>query len=136
MTTKTINAAFDALRGVFYSHHYQYADQLLALCRDEEKSHRGFMPDFNKAHTLDTIGVTQAAKLCAVKGVAEYVSGAAIPKGRDYLHIQKSCFLAAGMADEFEDKIRAAWASFDIVELAALNYTDFVKIERREVVAA
>ena len=124
---KLINEAFDALRFVFDSSWHNYAEQLLKLCAAEEKEHRGFMPDFRAHHTDGTISTIQAAKLFAVKRVAEYLLKPEFPKGKDYLHYQKSCFIAAGIVDEFGDKIRVAWQKFDLAALAALNYTDFVK---------
>ena len=79
-----------------------------------------------------TISTMQAAKLFAVKRVAEYLLKPEFPKGKDYLHTQKSTFIAAGMVDEFAEQIRAAWSKFDIAELAKLNYTEFVKVKRDE----
>lgn len=126
-TLKLINQAFDALRWAFDSSWHNYAEQLLRQCLEEEKGHRGFAPDFKGHHTDATISAKQAAKLFAVKRVAEYLLKPEFPKGKDYLHYQKSCFIAAGMVDEFGEKIRAEWQKFDLAVLAALNYTDFVK---------
>lgn len=135
MTTKQISEVFKALDGVFYSAWTNYAEKLLTKCKEEEKSHRGFPPEFNKHHTSDTIGANDAARLFAVKRVAEYILSAKFPTGRDYLHMQASCFIAAGIADEFGDKVKAAWVAFDISEIAELNYTEFVKT-RSALVAA
>jgi hypothetical protein len=66
--------------------------------------------------------------LFAVKRVAEYLIDPTYPRGEQYLHMQKSCFTAAGIAEEFREEIRAAWATQNITELAALDYTDFVKV--------
>lgn len=126
---KLINEAFDALRWAFDHCSPNHAERLLDLCKEEEKGHRGFMPDFAKYHTAKTIGVTQAAKLFAVKRVAEYLEGERMPAGKDYLHFQKSAFYAAGMVDEYSKEITTAWTNFDLAALASLNYTDFVKVK-------
>jgi len=70
----------------------------------------------------------QMAKLFAVKRVAEYLNGEKMPSGKDYLHFQPSCFIAAGLVDEYSADIRTAWAEFDIAALAALDYCHFVKV--------
>lgn len=128
MTVRQIKAAFDALSSVFYSENRNHAERLLAQCREEERGHRGIMDYFSRCHTADTIGVADAARLFAVKRVAEYLIDASYPVGKDYLHTQTSCFYAAGIADEYGEKIHAAWADFDVDALAALDYTDYVHV--------
>ncbi len=127
---KSVRKAFDALHVLEQISWTHYQSEYFDLCKAEEKSHRGFLPDFNTSHTLDTAGVTDAAKLFAVKRIAEYMNGEKPPSGKDYLHIQKSCFYAAGLVDEFRDKIAETWASFDISELAELDYCKIVKVRR------
>ncbi len=121
-----IDKAYEALRWAFDNQSPNWAEKLLEKCKEEERGHRGFMPDFARYHP-GAISVTGAAKLFAVKRVAEYLLGEKYPSGQAYLHTQTSCFIAAGMADEFGAEIRKAWAEFDLKALAALNYTDFVK---------
>lgn len=132
---KLARKAFQELNHVFYSENVNYADRLLRLCKEEERDHRGFMDGFRRSHTDDTASVSDAAKLFAVKRVAEYLLGAKYPTGQDFLHTQTSCFLAAGIADEFAEKVRIAWKPFELRELVALDYTDIVKV-RREAAAA
>lgn len=127
---KTINAAFESLSWVFDAKSRNYAKELLKLCEQEERGHRGFMDNFTLCHTSDTIGVKQAAKLFAVHRVAQYLTGTKFPVGQDYLHTQTSCFIAAGIADEFGKEVRAAWTKFDLVELAALDYCEYVKVRK------
>lgn len=134
MKTKLIADAFAALEGVFHSEWKNHATALYKQCLAEEKDHRGFMGDFARCHTADTITAPMAAKLFAVKRVAEYITKGppSYPKGWDYLHTQKSCFYAAGIADEFGQAILAAWteAGIDTAEVESLNYTDFVKVRQ------
>lgn len=131
-TKETIKLAKDA----FYASPLEnigwtnYREKLLQLCRSEEKDHRGFMNGFRESHTSDTASVNEAARLFAVKRVAEYMQGEKFPSGKDYLHIQKSCFFAAGIVDEYREIVAKAWADFDIAKLAALDYTAIVKIKR------
>lgn len=129
-SVKLASKAFEALSHVFYSTTYNYADQLLQLCKEEERGHRGFMDGFNRAHTDDTATVSEAAKLFAVKRIADYLLGDKYPSGQDYLHIQRSCFIAAGIADEFGAQVREAWKGFELRQLSALDYCDIVKVRR------
>src|SRR5437016_4939848 len=115
--------AFDALAPLNNITWTSYREKLLALCKAEEKDHRGFMSDFAQAHTAGTASVSDAAKLMAVKRVAEYMQGHDMPKGSDFLHYQASCFMAAGLVDELREVIEKAWVEFDIQDLANLDYT-------------
>lgn len=128
---KMIADAFERLQWVFDASWTNHAERLLALCEAEEREHRGSGPSFRQCHTGDTITIRQAARLFAVKRVAEYLTGAAKPlRPSDYLHTHKSCFYAAGMVDEFGEQIRKAWAEVDVAALCALDYTHFVKIAK------
>lgn len=122
--------AFEELSHVFYSEMVNHADQLLSMCKAEEKGHRGILPRFTECHTADTASVSDCAHLFAVKRVADYLLGCKYPSGQDFIHTQKSCFLAAAIADEFGDKVRSAWTKFELRELVALNYTDVVKVRK------
>lgn len=130
VSMKQVKMAFDALSQVFYSAYHNYADQLLEQCKAEEKSHRGFMPEFKRCHTGDSVSVGDSAKMFAVKRVAEYLLSGKYPSGQDYLHMQKSCFIAAGIVHEFDHEVRKAWLEFDVESLAALDYCDFVKVNK------
>lgn len=129
---KLARNAYDALAPLNNIAWQSYRDQLLNLCKAEEKDHRGFMPDFNQCHTSDTASVSDAAKLFAVKRIAEYLTGDKMPIGKDYLHTQKSCFMAAGLVDEYRQVIEKAWTHFDIEQLSKLDYTQVVKVKRAE----
>ncbi len=104
-----------------------YREELLALCLDEEKRHRG--GDFREHHTPDTVSANVAARMFAVKRIAEYLSGERMPRGKDYLHTRKSCFYAAGLVDDYRAEIRKAWKGLPIGELASLDYCEFVKVK-------
>ncbi len=134
MTTKQIKEAFEALYYVFDHLTVNHAQKLLEECEKEERGHRGFMDNFNQCHTSDTIGTKDAARLFAVKRVAEYLNGTKFPVGQEYLHMQRSCFTAAGIADEFGRDVRGVWTQEQIEELTKLDYTDFVKV-RKELAA-
>ena len=131
-TLKLTRKAFEALKplnDIDWTHH---RDELYSMCKQEEKGHRGWGPDFNEHHTSDTASVGDAAKLFAVKRIAEYMCGEQMPKGNDFLHIQKSCFYAAGLVDEYRDKIAKLWSNLDVQQLNTLNYTDIVKVKEYE----
>lgn len=131
-TVKLARKAFDALQplnDIDWTHH---RDVLFSMCKQEEKGHREWGPDFYQHHTEDTASVGDAAKLFAVKRIAEYMLGEDFPKGKDFLYIQKSCFYAAGLVDEFRDRIDMLWskAGLNIEQLNELNYTTIVKVRK------
>lgn len=135
-TLKLTRKAFDALQplnDIDWTHH---RDALHDMTKAEEKGHRGWGPDFAQHHTTDTASVSDAAKLFAVKRIAEYMNGEKAPSGKDFLHIQKSCFYAAGLVDEYREKIAGYWQAFDVATLAQLDYCAVVKVRRDEPIAA
>lgn len=129
MKLTKIKEAFDALDGVFYSANKNWAKVLLAQCKAEEKSHRSFAGEFAKYHH-SAPSVADMAKLFAVKRVAEYLTGTKLPHGKDYLRTQTSCFIAAGIVDEFGTEIAKVWSGKDLCfpDLAALDYRAYVKV--------
>jgi hypothetical protein len=130
-TIKLARKAFDALQPLDHIDWNNHRERLFAMCKAEEKDHRGFLPSFSESHTADTASVSDAAKLFAVKRIAEYMLGEDFPKGKDFLHIQKSCFYAAGLVDEFKDRIDALWsnAGVNIEDVEKLDYTAIVKVK-------
>jgi len=131
-TIKLARKAYDALEPLNNIDWTSHREKLFAMCKAEEKDHRGFLPEFNAHHTQNTASVSDAAKLFAVKRVAEYMLGAKMPIGKDFLHIQKSCFYAAGLVDEFRDRITKAWEKLNVEELNKLDYCNIVKVRRNE----
>jgi hypothetical protein len=124
---KVSRKAFDLLSYVFDSANVNHADDLLRMCMEEEKGHRGFMDGFNRCHP-DAASVKDCARMFAVKRVAEYLlKDRRFPTGQDFLHTQKSCFQAAAIADEFGDKVRAAWDCYSLERLAEMDYCDVVR---------
>jgi len=124
---KKIKEAFDAISQVFYSKSTNYALQLLAECKTEEKSHRS--GDFYRYHP-SAPSVADMAKLFAVRRVAEYARDLSlVPRAGGYNHTQKSCFIAAGIACEFHAEIIEALHPFGLSELSALDYCDYVKAQ-------
>jgi hypothetical protein len=136
---KLAREAFDALAFLNNIDWTQHREKLLAMCKAEEKDHRGFMPEFTSSHTADTASVSDCAKLFATKRVAEYLQGwlegkPSFPNGKDFLHMQKSCFYAAGLVDAYGEKIREAWNEAGVIvnDVALLDYTAVVKVRRDE----
>ena len=129
-TLKLARNAFDKLQFLNNIDWHSHREKLLELCKAEEKDHRGFLSSFRESHTEDTASVSDAAKHFAVKRIAEYLNGLKPPTGKDYLHMQKSCFYAAGLVEEFGERIRQAWAEFDVPVLAELDYCQIVKVRQ------
>lgn len=131
---KLINSAFDKLSWVFDACTTNYAERLLHQCVIEERSHRGFLGgdgSFASCHP-GAASANQCAKQFAVLRVAEYLCGHKFPSGKDYLHTQTSCFIAAGIVDEFGKEIRIAWNDFDFQKLTDLDYLDLVQPDRKK----
>lgn len=129
LALKLVGQAAKALELVFYSKTTNHAKELFGLCEQEERGHRTWGPEFAKYHP-NSASVKQCARSFGVKRVAEYLLSQEYPKGQDYLHTQKSCFIAAGIADEFRDEILKAWASLDLKAIAALDYCLLVNPEK------
>ncbi len=129
---KLANKAYDALAPLNNISWTSHREKLFTLCKEEEKDHRGFLPEFQRHHTNDTASVADAARLFAVKRVAEYLCGEEMPKGKDFLHTQTSCFYAAGLVDAFREKIQLLWneAGIDARAVRQLDYTQIVKVRR------
>lgn len=127
---KLVREAYEKLSRVFYSKSTNYAEQALDQAESEEKGHRGFGSDFSKYHP-NAAKVVECAMMFTISRVAEFLCGAKLPRGKQYLHCQKSWFTCAGIADEYRKEIRKAWRGLDIKQLAELDYIDFVSPEKR-----
>lgn len=129
-TIKLARLAYDKLEPLNHISWSSYREKLFKMCVAEEKDHRGFVGGFRESHTADTASVQDAARLFAVKRVAEYLlKPEDMPKGKDFLHIQPSCFQAAGLVDEYRDTILKLWIDLDITQLASLDYCAIVKVK-------
>jgi hypothetical protein len=132
MTTKEklalVETAFARLEFLNNKTWTPYRTRLFELSLEEERRHRS--GDFASAHTADTVSAPTATRIMSVKRVAEYLTHASrMPKGKDFLNCQHSCFQAAGLVDQYRTEIRKAWRGLDLTELAALNYCEFVKVK-------
>ncbi len=123
---KLIERAFIALEPLNNHDWTNHREAIFALCLEEEKGHR--RGDFAQHHTPDTINANQAARLFVVKRIAEYLEGCRMPRGKDYLHMQKSCFYAAGLVEKFRKEIRKAWNGLDMAALSSMDYCEFVRV--------
>lgn len=117
--------AFDLLLPLDNLSWHPYVSRLLAMCKEEEKAHRGFGTDFNAYHP-NAATLADCAKAFAVKRIAEYLLGDPMPKGKDFLHCQKSCFQAAGLVNEYRKEIQGAWAGIDYAQLRDIDYVVLV----------
>ncbi len=130
-TIKLANKAYNKLEPLNNISWNSYREKLFKMCVAEEKDHRGFMSDFREHHTSDTASVNDAARLFAVKRIAEYLTRPeSVPKGKDFLHIQPSCFQAAGIVDEYKETVLKCWEGLDIAQLAELDYCAIVKVKQ------
>lgn len=126
-TFATIAKAWGEIEHVLdYSDHHSYGRLYLVENILEERSHRGFGPNYSSHHD-PFVTVARAAKLFAVKQIADYLTGEKMPELKDYLHFRKSCYTAAALVLEYGDKLRDALKDFDLAELKALDYSELVK---------
>lgn len=125
---KTVREASQKLSWAFDSAWTNHMEELIRICADEERGHRNSGPDFSAFHP-GAASIKDCARMFAVKRIAEYLQGATMPKGKDYLHFQKSAFYAAAMVDEFRADLEKALSGFSVPELAQLDYCDFVKVK-------
>ena len=132
---KLVTEAFAALSYAFDSKNQNYAELALKQSIAEEKSHRGWGPDFATYHP-NAASIKQCAKMFVVQRVAQYLSGERLPEIKDYFHTQQSAFMCAAMALEFRQEILAAWTKFDYSAMRELDYVQFVKPENAVAVAA
>lgn len=123
-----IRAAFDRLHVLNNITWSNYQDQLLKTCAEEERSHRGSGPDFAKNHP-GAISVADAARLFAVKRIAEYMSGEPVPEIKYFLSMQRSVFFAASLVANYRERIASAWEGLDVKALSELNYVEFVRVK-------
>lgn len=123
-----IEDAFSRLQFLDHKSWSSPVSKMLDACADEERRHRGSGDSFKRCHP-NAISIPQAARLFAVKRVAEYLQGERMPRGKDFAHMQTSCFHAAALVDEYRKDIRKAWRGLPVAELAALDYCKFVSPE-------
>lgn len=125
---KLANAAFDRLAFLDHCAWTNHREKCVALARDEEKRHRGSGDSFSRHHQ-GAASVADCARHFVVKRIAEYLLTPRDkwPTGRDLIHTQPSALYACGLADEFGDNIRKAWAGLDVSQLASLDYLVLVQ---------
>jgi hypothetical protein len=116
---KTAYSLLDVLNNVRWTAH---RDDLLKLCKEEEKHHRGMTGNEYKL-TID-----EAAKLFVVYRVAQYLARViAEPVAKDFIVMQKSAFYAASLVANYRTEIETAWQGVDLEQLCALDYADMVQ---------
>jgi hypothetical protein len=128
MNTREINllagkayAALQVLNNITWT---PYRDKLHDMASAEERQHRHCTPNswcFPKGAS-----VSAAAKLFAVKRIAEALTGEKKPSIADYLHCQGSAFYAHSIVANYRKECRAALKGHDLAALAALDYVEFV----------
>ena len=125
---KQVDAAFSAIQFLDHESWTNYREELFKLCSAEERGHRGSGPDFGRHHP-NAASVADCAKMFAVQRIADFLRGAKMPVGKQFLHSHKSAFYAAGLVDEYGEEIVAAWGSLDLSALAAMDYCRTVSPE-------
>lgn len=128
---KQIALIEDAFTRLHFLDHKSWSapvSKMLEACMDEERRHRGAGDSFKRNHP-HAVSIPQAARLFAVKRVAEYLQGERMPRGKQFAHMQTSCFHAAALVDEYRKDIRKAWRGLPVAELAALDYYEFASPE-------
>lgn len=89
---------------------------------DEEKGHRHFCPDGVRCG----LATRQAARLFAVRQIAQFLNGDKSPEPREWLHIRPSYLTACALVAEYQKQIEQA---FDAV---GVNYNDLLSLDYAE----
>lgn len=102
-----------------------YGRTLIRMCEAEERDYRKGWRDQGQRRG---ISVKTAAKLFAVKYIADRMCGGSQYTIRDVLHIRAAAIYGAAVAIECEEQIAAAWkeAGINPADLTALDYAELV----------
>lgn len=100
-------------------------DRYFAENREEEKGHRNFCP----AGVRCGLSVNDAARLFAVRQIAQFMAGEKAPEPSDWLHVRKSYLTACALVAEYRADIEKSWAEFGIAvsDVLALDYAELNK---------
>lgn len=125
---KLARTAFDKLYFLDNLDWTSHRERILDMCVEEEKGHRGFGCNFRQHHP-HAASIKDVARSFVVKRIAEYLAGTPMPKGKDFLSIQRSCFYAAGLVHKHGEEIRKAWAGLDLDAIQSIDYVVLVSPE-------
>lgn len=119
-----VDAAFVQLECLNNIQWTPYRENLFRLAIEGEKSHRG--SDFARFHR-DAVTVSQCARMFTVRWIAGFLCRAdKMPTIKNVLSLRPDVVLAAGLVANYRQEIRKALRKFDLKELAALDYVEFV----------
>lgn len=107
----------------------RYFWQLVKLCEEEEKSHRGW--NFARHHP-HAPGVKATGRFFAVHRIGQYLTWSVrLPEARDYLRLQRSAFQAAAIVENYRAECIEALQRAEVSAeyLAGLDYVAFVSPE-------
>lgn len=84
-----------------------------------------------KGYSLRNIPVKTEAKYFAVAWVHRYFAGThQMPEVKDYLHVVKSCYIAAAIVLEFRETV-AKWEERNAAALTEFDGLDYVEMNSR-----
>ena len=92
---------------------------------DEEKGHRHFCPDGVRCG----LATRQAARLFAVRQIAQFLNGEKAPEPREWLHLRPSYLTACALVAEYREQIMRAWGEVNVcvADVLALDYAELNK---------
>jgi len=122
-TVKLVNSAFSTLDFLNNKSWVNHLEKVFKMAIFEEKQYRS--GDFAKHHP-NALCAADCARSFIVKRVAEYLQGATMPSGKDFLHMQPSALYCAGLVDEYRTEIMEAWTGQDLPALASIDYVQLV----------
>ncbi len=112
-------SALYVLDNISWSH---YREQLFQAALEGEKQHRGS----NFGHP-NAASATVCAKMFAVRWLAGHLTKSdKMPKVKDFLSVRRECYIAAALVLNYRKEIRKALKPYDLNELAAFDYVEFV----------
>ncbi len=101
-----------------------YGTEYLKVQREEAKEHLSMKP----SHIKHGLTLSEEAKFFAVKRVCEYINGTNKPDLKEFLHINKSVFMAYALAKEFKPQLKARITNKEIDHILALDYVEMVEV--------
>ena len=118
--TRTIAIVRDAFNGapVISCGFRNVVDMLFSECLAAEREHRKYKPASCESPSWTA---HRAAQYFTVKYLREYMSAAALPTIREYLHIRHECFTAASIVENYGEQLRE-WVNSIPSEFDAIDY--------------
>lgn len=100
-------------------------EKLVALCTKEERDHRKFGKLFTDGSCQYNAPLGLTGEYFATKAVLDGLTTEYTAE--DFLNVRESCFMGAGIAHKYADRIKSEISAEERAEFEALDYTNLIK---------